>query len=173
MYYQIITPIESFLNTEGIITYKIKGKSMEPMLRSNIDLVTIQKLTPYDILYENDVVLYKHNNLLILHRIVEINKNNEYTILGDNCSLKEYCIKKNQIIGRLTSFTRNGLHYTMNTPAYLNYIERLRNLQEKRIIRTRIYDVIIWYIRFLPFKLLINIKRILRKLILINFFFEK
>ena len=89
MYYQIITPIESFLNTEGIITYKIKGKSMEPMLRSNIDLVTIQKLTPYDILYENDVVLYKHNNLLILHRIVEINKNNEYTILGDNCSLKE------------------------------------------------------------------------------------
>lgn len=125
MYYQTITPIESFLELEGIITYKIKGKSMEPMLRSNIDLITIQKLTPYDILYENDVVLYKHNNLLILHRIIKISKYNEYTILGDNCSLKEYGIKKNQIIGRLVSFTRNGVHYTMDNPIYLNYIERL------------------------------------------------
>lgn len=35
--------IEDFLNTEGVILYKVVGKSMEPMLRPNRDLVLIQK----------------------------------------------------------------------------------------------------------------------------------
>ena len=40
------TTLEDYLVSEGVIIYKVVGKSMEPMIRQNRDLVTIIKREP-------------------------------------------------------------------------------------------------------------------------------
>jgi signal peptidase I len=53
------TTLEDYLVSEGVIIYKVVGKSMEPMIRQNRDLVTIIKREPDVKCSENDVVLFK------------------------------------------------------------------------------------------------------------------
>ena len=85
--------IEEILLDEGVITYKVIGKSMEPMIRQNQDLVTIAKKDPKVSCSENDVVLFKKGGNLVLHRIVDVLPDKLYNILGDNCAKIERNIK--------------------------------------------------------------------------------
>ena len=132
---KVVQSIEEILHNNGSITYKVLGKSMEPMIVSNRDIVTVKRKSDGVKLYENDVVLYRQNGKLILHRIVKIQPNGEYVILGDNCSRKEYGILENDIIGVLTSFKHNGVHYEVTDQKYVEYIKRLRNAEYTRTKR--------------------------------------
>ena len=80
-----------------------KGTSMLPMLRQGIDSVTIspapEKLRKYDLpLYQRE------NGGYVLHRIVGVGET--YTCIGDNQFEKEYGVRRDQIIGLVTEFTR-------------------------------------------------------------------
>ena len=97
--------IEKEILENGSILYEVKGSSMWPLIRQNKDLCVIVK-TPKN-LNKYDVVLYKRDDQIILHRIIAI-ENGEYVIAGDNCYQKEYGIKKNNIIGILKSVERNS-----------------------------------------------------------------
>ena len=46
------------LARDGVLVYRIRGVSMEPMLRQGRDLVTIRAAKPGERFHENDVVLY-------------------------------------------------------------------------------------------------------------------
>lgn len=158
--------IEDIILTEGVVTYKVKGKSMEPMIIDNRDLVTIRRKKVSDHFVENDIVLYRQKGNLTLHRIVEVLSNGEYVMLGDNCSRKEYGIHDDDIIGILTSFKHNGTHYELTDAIYLSYVQELREKEHIRTRRKLIYDIIVNHLGFLPANVYAKIKNILKKLIL-------
>lgn len=159
---EIIQSIEDALNLQGCITYKISGKSMEPMLLPNRDLVTIIKRTDNIELSENDVVLYREKGNFVLHRIVEIRKDGELVILGDNCSKKEYGIYKEQVLGVLKSFKHNGVHYEVTDDKYVEYIRQLRETEFKRTTRKLIYDILVIHLHFLPTNIYFTLKKLLK-----------
>ena len=72
---------EEVLTRDGKLVYKTKGVSMEPMLRQNRDLVTIE--VPVSRLKKYDVALYKRGDRYVLHRVIGV-KEGFYLIRGDN-----------------------------------------------------------------------------------------
>lgn len=163
-----VTSIDKLLEECGQITYKIEGRSMEPMIIPNRDLVTIRSISTNDRLEENDVVLYRKKAKLVLHRIVSISDNDTYVLLGDNCSKKEYGISRDVIIGVLISFLHNGKFYDCHDKSYLDYVSRLREDEVRRTKHKLVYDLIVSKLEFLPPRLLLKIKKILRSVLLVT-----
>ena len=157
--------IENVLRTEKMITYKVVGKSMEPMIIPNKDLVTIRAKDSDESFSENDVVLYRQKGKLTLHRVVSVQAGGEYVLLGDNCSVREYGVKESDILGVLISFKHNGSHYDVLDPRYLKYVHEIRAKERNRIVRKRVYDIIVQHLGFLPNGLKIRVKTLLKKLI--------
>lgn len=130
----VTTTIENILARDGMLTYRIRGVSMEPMLRQDRDLVTIRAARPGERFAVNDVVLYlragdrKHT----LHRIVGVGEGT-YTILGDNCMNYERGIPFADVLGVLVSFVRDGRPCTVQDADYLAYVRRLRRWERPRI----------------------------------------
>lgn len=98
---------EQCLAEKGAMTYRIKGVSMQPMLRQGRDLFTVQQKKEARC-KKYDVVLYRRPpNQYVLHRIIKVLPDG-YVILGDNCIAKEYNIHDGDILGVMTSFLRKG-----------------------------------------------------------------
>jgi hypothetical protein len=159
------TTIEDLLLAEGFITFKVTGKSMEPMLRNNLDLVTIVKKESCMRCQENDVVLYKKGRKLILHRIIRVKPNDLYDIMGDNCSTIDKDVKGTDVIGVMNDFKRNGVIYNIYNSQYQDYVTRLRSCEKIRSRRKFIYDIVSKAITFLPNVLLFPTKAFLKKII--------
>ena len=109
--------IEDILEKEGYYASTSVGNSMLPFLRDRTDTVVIQKKTDY---YKYDVVLYKHNNKYVLHRIIRV-LDDVYHIRGDNCYYDEY-IKKENIIGALVDCYRGEQKVNLNSIFYKLYV---------------------------------------------------
>jgi signal peptidase I len=83
---------------EGIsVTFKVKGHSMWPFYKHDLTHVTLMK-TPVKKL---DVVLARHQNRYVLHRIIKI-KDQHLVLRGDGAISKE-TITKEEIIGKVIS----------------------------------------------------------------------
>ena len=99
--------LEESLAKIGFLTYRIRGVSMQPMLRQGRDLFTVvpkgsERCKKYD------VVLYRRpSDPYVLHRIIEV-RPDSYVILGDTCNAKEYGKLDEDNLGVLTSFQHNG-----------------------------------------------------------------
>ncbi|MEI3172870.1 MAG: S24/S26 family peptidase [Lachnospiraceae bacterium] len=99
--------LKECLAQNGFLTYRIRGVSMQPMLRQGRDLFTVVPKGP-ERCKKYDVVLYRRpSDPYVLHRIIEV-RPDSYVILGDNCIAKEYGIRDQDILGVLTSFQHNG-----------------------------------------------------------------
>lgn len=97
---------EESLKKGKVISIRIVGKSMEPFLIDNKDIV---KIIPclFHKLHLGDVVLFKINNFYCLHRIISINKRN-IVLCGDGiCQSKEYIMRDN-ILGILDSIIQES-----------------------------------------------------------------
>ena len=92
---------------------------MLPLLREGKDLFFIEK-KGVGRCKVGDVVLYRRKRQYVLHRIIEV-RPEDYVILGDNCTLKEYGIKDSDILAVMTSFIRNGKEHSVNEVAYKVY----------------------------------------------------
>ncbi len=99
-----------------------RGASMRPMLRQHKDIVVIERFSGE--LSVGDVVAYPGaNNTYTLHRIVRIKKG-ELIIRGDNNYFTEFNIKKEDIVGVLKEFFRDGKYINCKTDkAYKLYIK--------------------------------------------------
>lgn len=128
---------EQILARDGVLVYRIRGVSMEPMLRQGRDLVTIRAARPGERFAENDVVLYyrQPDCMHTLHRVVGVGEDG-YVILGDNCVAFER-IPFEDVLGVLVSFVRDGRACTVTDAVYLRYVRRLRRWQGVRIARRR------------------------------------
>lgn len=108
---------EELLARDGKFVYRTRGVSMEPMLRQNRDLVTIE--VPVSRLQKYDVALYKRDTSYVLHRVIDV-KEGYYLIRGDNTYGIERVPEEN-VIGVLTRFQRKGKQHTVSEPGYRRY----------------------------------------------------
>jgi len=101
----------SFQNNQSVI-FKVRGMSMFPLLRDQRDSVKLEKITKEP--KRKDIILYKRDNgQYVLHRIIK-EKDGLYTLVGDNQSYKEYPIRKDQVLGIVTSIIRKGKEIDFN-----------------------------------------------------------
>ena len=99
------TAIESELEKYGVYASNTKGVSMEPLFRTNRDMVVISR--PTGELRKYDVALYRSpGGKYVLHRVVGV-KDDLYLIRGDNTYTLER-VPKQAVIGVLTEFNRKG-----------------------------------------------------------------
>lgn len=103
------------------------GYSMYPLLRDHKDIAVIGRLTRE--LKVNDVPLYRKRGFkqLVLHRIIKIKRDGSLVIRGDNTYKNEFDISREDIIGVLVGFYRNGRYIDCErSRAYLVYVRLMR-----------------------------------------------
>ena len=102
----------AFKNNQSIIL-KVRGMSMFPLLKDNRDSFKLEKITSKP--KRKDIVLYKRDNgQYVLHRIIK-EKDNLYTIVGDNQHVKEYPIRLDQILGVVSEVIRKDKVINLKT----------------------------------------------------------
>jgi signal peptidase I len=112
------TSFENELNRCGYLVYTNTGYSMMPMLHQHHDVLMIEK--PKGRLKKYDIPLYRAGGKYILHRILEVRPEG-YVTCGDNNIIKEY-VPDGDVIGVLTSYTRDGKVHRLNEPSYRLYV---------------------------------------------------
>lgn len=108
---------EKVLSEKGFLAETIVGTSMYPLLKGQRDTVIIEKTTAP--LQKYDVVLFRRDKQLVLHRIVDI-KEGYFLIRGDNCTENEV-VCDNRIIGIMTHFCRKGKQHSVKSKGYRLY----------------------------------------------------
>ena len=111
---------EELLDKDGYLVYTNVGTSMMPLLRQYKDIIEIRKKGP-ERCKKYDAVLYKCGSKHILHRIIKVRKN-DYVIVGDHCTQKEYGVTDDQILGVMTRIIRNGRSITPENLTYKVYV---------------------------------------------------
>ena len=111
------TTFEEILNRDGVLFYRTRGVSMEPMLRQNRDLVVIR--VPEKRLEPLDTALYKRGADYVLHRVIGVT-DDHYLIRGDNTYTIEH-VPVDAVIGVLTEFRRKGKTYSVTDKTYRCY----------------------------------------------------
>ena len=114
---RMTTTFEDIFTRDGILVYKTRGVSMEPMLRQNRDLVVIRVLSSS--LHALDVALYRRGTDYVLHRVIKICADH-YLIRGDNTYAIE-TVPDDAVIGVLTGFQRKGKQISANDWDYQIY----------------------------------------------------
>ena len=101
---------KDILKEKGELIGVTSGNSMLPLFRDQKDRAVITPLP--EKLKLNDVLLYRKvsTNEVILHRIVKF-KNGKPILRGDNLYRNETQIPKDDIIGIMKAFYRNGKYY--------------------------------------------------------------
>ena len=95
---------EDLLARDGKLVYKTRGRSMEPMLRQDRDLVILEPVKGK--LKRHDAALYRRGKDYVLHRVIQAGENN-YLFRGDNTYAEEI-VHPEAVIGVLTGFVRKG-----------------------------------------------------------------
>ncbi len=114
---------EEVLERDGKLVYTNKGVSMMPLLRQDQDLLVIEKCDP-SALKKYDAVLFVRKNQrknYVLHRILKVNPDGSYWIVGDHCSSGER-VEPEQILGKLVQIKRNGKTIELTDKGYLFYV---------------------------------------------------
>ncbi len=141
-----MSSLEKYLSEQGKIISSNVGVSMLPLLRQGKDLFFIEKKGA-ERCKVGDVVLYRRKRQYVLHRIIEV-RPDDYVILGDNCTLKEYGIKDSDILAVMTSFIRNGREHSVNELAYRVYSFVWLKLAPMRIfLKRKVFPVLKGLIR--------------------------
>lgn len=87
------------LKTNQSIHFKVSGTSMMPFFKHQETVVTLMRKESYQ---KNDVVLFKHQGLYRLHRIIRM-RDGEVIASGDNLLSKEW-FRASDIVGYVQSF---------------------------------------------------------------------
>ena len=110
---------EELLARDGKLVYKTRGRSMEPMLRQDRDLVILE--SPGGRLRRYDVALYQRGKDYILHRVIQVGAN-DYFFRGDNTYAEEI-VHPEAVIGVLTGFVRKGKQISVTDRKYRLYVK--------------------------------------------------
>lgn len=117
---QMAPLIEEALLRGDSVRLTVTGNSMYPMLHSRKDTVVLQKaetIKKYDITFHR-----RSDGRYILHRVLKINPDGTYQIAGDNELKTEPPVKREQILGVVTSYTRWGKECSLKSPWYWLYV---------------------------------------------------
>ena len=110
---------EDLLARDGKLVYKTRGRSMEPMLRQDRDLVILEPVKGK--LKRHDAALYRRGKDYVLHRVIQAGENN-YLFRGDNTYAEEI-VHPEAVIGVLTGFVRKGKQISVTDRKYCLYVK--------------------------------------------------
>ena len=132
---------EELLKQDGQVMTHVVGSSMLPLLYDRKSIVIVEaadRIPPK----KGDVVLYKTENIYILHRILQIQKE-EYLIRGDNTWIIEH-VQKHALLATMTGFYRKpeGKLITRNNPIYRIYICLIPGIRFGRKVGSRIKQIV-------------------------------
>lgn len=97
--------IREIVGAGGKVRLTVTGQSMMPTLCEYRDSVVLEKPKR---LKKSDIILYQRKNGdYVLHRIVKVKKEG-YGLCGDNQTVVEFPIEKEQIIAVVSSVVRKG-----------------------------------------------------------------
>lgn len=109
--------IESILEKEGFYLFTGNGDSMRPLIREGIDTVEIR---PVDAsLKVGDVILFRNEDIYVLHRIMEI-KGKYLVTLGDNNVMPE-TVAADKVAGIMTGLWRGEKQVLLTSLRYRTY----------------------------------------------------
>lgn len=115
---QLLPLICESLSAGQSVRFFPKGTSMLPMLRQGKDSVVLSPLP--EKLRKFDLPLYRRSNgQYVLHRIIKAG--DSYTCIGDNQFEKEAGLRREQMIGIVTAFTRGDRQYSVSQWQYRLY----------------------------------------------------
>lgn len=152
-----MNPFEKLLKRDGRLVYKTKGRSMEPMLRQNRDLVVIE--VPSERLKKYDVALYKAGERFVLHRVIGV-KDGYYRIRGDNTYAVER-VPDEAVLGKLVRFLRKGKEHAVTDRGYRTYAVLWNTIYPLRALWRKIRSLLIGAARKLG--ILPILKKLLRR----------
>lgn len=119
------TTFEEQLQKKGYLVWTNVGVSMMPLLRENRDLMVIaakggQRCKKYD------AVLFRRPGVdgrgsYVMHRILRVNPDGTYWIVGDNCFSGEI-VREEDVLGILTQVVRDGKTIHVTDRGYLLYM---------------------------------------------------
>lgn len=96
--------VKILFDKNNTIKFIVKGTSMLPSYKSN-DIVLIKKQSNYSL---GDIVVFKYDNNLFMHRIIKKHRNN-YILKGDNSNQIEKTFISN-IYGKVIQDKSNYVH---------------------------------------------------------------
>lgn len=103
----------------GSVSVTVSGYSMHPMLRHRQDTVQLQAAEHYG---KGDLIFYRREDgHFVLHRIVRVVDPGEYVCCGDN-QYEPEAVKAEQVIAKMTCFTRAGKVYPAEHKGYRAYV---------------------------------------------------
>ena len=126
--------IERVLARDGALVYKTRGRSMEPMLRQDRDLVLIR--VPDARLRKYDVALYRRGGDYVLHRVVAVEPG-AYRVRGDNTYRVE-TVPDSAVLGVLRGFRRKGRPVRVDSLGYRCYVRVWQGIYPLRAMYVRL-----------------------------------
>lgn len=85
-------------------SFPINGSSMQPFLYKG-DIVRLRKCQRA---YFGDIVFYKHGDNYILHRVIKVNKDGSYNIVGDHQTKCDLNVDSSMIIGVVVAYKKRN-----------------------------------------------------------------
>lgn len=104
--------VEIEIEEVGSVRIKVKGFSMQPIIRNGRDTVLLEKPNGREF-SKGDICLFRYRGKHILHRYVA-DENDFMVMQGDNLFSFEYC-KKEDVVGIVTSINHNGKDISPNS----------------------------------------------------------
>lgn len=116
-----LSPLITGLIADGTdVQITVTGNSMSPLFRSCRDTVTLTKCEP-SALKRLDIPLYiRDDGTYVLHRIIKVNKDT-YNMAGDNQTVIEKNVKKENVLCVVKGFTRKGKYHSCDEIPYRLY----------------------------------------------------
>ena len=117
----LIPVICSFFDEGKKVIIGAVGNSMRPLIRHKKDSIILEKYSG-SALGIGDMAFYKRENgQYVLHRIVGIADDDSYIMMGDNQTVAETGITKQQIIAIPTAVIRGNKTVSVNLNRYRRY----------------------------------------------------
>ena len=117
---ELLPIMEEQLNNGQKVSFTVNGTSMQPMIISGKDSVVLRK--PNGRLKKYDLPFYRRDDgQFVLHRVVKLQKDGNYTCRGDNQIINEPDGRPDQIIGVVESFTHKGKDWSVESFWYKLY----------------------------------------------------
>ena len=132
-----IMTFEDILEKDGFLAFTNRGISMLPLIRQGRDVMLITKKSD-EHCKKMDAVLFRRltengQGAYVMHRILRVNRDGTYWIIGDNCVSGE-TVKEEQILGILTGIIRDGKQISFSDWRYRLYVNTWCRFYHLRIM---------------------------------------
>ncbi len=109
------------LSSGQSVEFMAHGTSMKPMLHDSY--VTLSPAPKR--LVRGDLPLCRRGNgSFVLHRVVRVHSNGSYTLCGDNQTKLEHGFTRDDVIGIVTAFDKDGVNVAADSAEYLRYVKK-------------------------------------------------